>query len=84
MQRPDKVCSKQTGFVTPLAGALTQPLLSGQLYSISQLTCITFCYICYTIRDFSPTRPKVAPLSQSDRRIIAPLQHLFLTAVGMY
>jgi hypothetical protein len=46
-------------------------------FGYSQLTCIMFCYICYTIQDFSPTRPKVAPLSQSDRRIIAPLLHLF-------
>ncbi|MCP1517426.1 hypothetical protein J2Y74_001736 [Pseudomonas migulae] len=28
----------------------------------SQLTCIMFCYIRYTISNFSPTRPKVAPL----------------------
>jgi len=30
-------------------------------FGYSQLTCIMFCYICYTIHDFSPTRPKVAP-----------------------
>ncbi len=43
----------------------------------SQLIWIMTCYIRYTIRPRRPTRPKVAPLSQSDRRIIAPLQYPF-------
>ncbi len=34
-------------------------------------------YIDYTICEFLKTRPNVAPLTQSDKRIIAPLQHPF-------
>ncbi|SDV00180.1 RHS protein [Pseudomonas mucidolens] len=43
----------------------------------SQLIWVMTCYIRYTILLLLPTRPKVAPLSQTYRRIIAPLQYPF-------